>query len=129
MELGTGGQAIPNVKKVTSISTEDLADWKTTTVSIDGTETECYVFQWWLELEAGKSYQFDDILPEHSVLISMDSSGGKIWAHYTFNQAWYIDYNRYYTYDTATNKIHYDQEAISQTSIASATIPQSQNDC
>ncbi len=109
MELGTGGQAIPNVKKVTSISTEDLADWKTTTVSIDGTETECYVFQWWLELEAGKSYQFDDILPEHSVLISMDSSGGKIWAHYTFNQAWYIDNNRYYTYDTATNKIHYDQ--------------------
>lgn len=67
------------------------------------------MFQWWLELEAGKSYQFDDILPEHSVLISMDSSGGKIWAHYTFNQAWYIDNNRYYTYDTATNKIHYDQ--------------------
>lgn len=115
------GDKAPNIEEVSEISPDDLENWKVTTVDINGTATECYVFPWELKLANDGVYDLYDTLPENAVLIKMiDESGNTIvengntfyaWVHYNQNNG-YFAYNSdvaiTYPYNGNSNCVHID---------------------
>lgn len=115
------GDKSPNIEEVSEISPDDLENWKVTTVDINGTATECYVFPWELKLANDGVYDLYDTLPENAVLIKMiDESGNTIvengnafyaWVHYNQNNG-YFAYNSdvaiTYPYNGNSNCVHID---------------------
>lgn len=115
------GDKSPNIEEISEISPDDLENWKVTTVDINGTATECYVFPWELKLANDGVYDLYDTLPENAVLIKMiDESGNTIvengnafyaWVHYNQNNG-YFAYNSdvaiTYPYNGNSNCVHID---------------------
>lgn len=74
----------PTTESIDEITPDDLENWKTTTLEINGNPTECYVFQWRLDIDPGAMYEFYDMLPQDAVLMNLKQDGSKcvMWIHY-----------------------------------------------
>ena len=70
VKMGSSG-AVLNPEKIDTITPEDLDSWETATIDINGTQTECYLFQWMLSTAVIDVYDFYDILPENSVFVNL----------------------------------------------------------
>ena len=70
VKMGSNG-AVLNPEKIDTITPEDLDSWETATIDINGTQTECYLFQWMLSTAVIDVYDFYDILPENSVFVNL----------------------------------------------------------
>lgn len=79
---GDGVKIEPEKIKIDTISPEDLSNWETAMIDVDGTSTECYLFQWMLttdllESTSSNAYDFYDILPQNSLLVNIRDANGK----------------------------------------------------
>ncbi len=96
---------------ITSITPTDLANWTTKTVSINGVDTECYIFKWYVDLNKGNSYKFYDKLPDGSVLY--DEAGYGLTLKYDYGSSCEMYYNKTsyyvypYTYDGYDNCVYF----------------------
>lgn len=70
VKIGPNG-AVLNPEKIDTITPEDLDSWETATIDINGTQTECYLFQWMLSTAVIDVYDFHDILPENAVFVNL----------------------------------------------------------
>ena len=70
VKIGSNG-AVLNPEKIDTITPEDLDSWETATIDINGTQTECYLFQWMLSTAVIDVYDFHDILPENAVFVNL----------------------------------------------------------
>lgn len=81
---GTGWGVTENdLTEIDSVTASDLKNWVSDTVTINGVETDCYIFKWMVKFNESKSnVEFLDQLPENSVLYLKDNSGYELTIKY-----------------------------------------------
>lgn len=96
-----------------SITSEQLKDWVTKTVTINGKSTECYLFKWKVDLNTSDwKSQYIDKLPENSVLCEEKGYGVTIkymWNSFSSESTMFAekDKNIVYTYDKEQNIVNF----------------------
>lgn len=96
-----------------SITSEQLKDWVTKTITINGKSTECYLFKWKVDLNTSDwKSQYIDKLPENSVLCEEKGYGVTIkymWNSFPSESTMFAekDKNIVYTYDKEQNIVNF----------------------
>lgn len=96
-----------------SITSEQLKDWVTKTVTINGKSTECYLFKWKVDLNTSDwKSQYIDKLPENSVLCEEKGYGVTIkymWNSFSSESTMFAEKNKniVYTYDKEQNIVNF----------------------